>query len=171
MKLEQIDKQTPEKKERHSYSGSFSDLQLFGSNFRGRKYDKIQHDSLNDYQSFLYNRALFGLAVYSQEEIKLMRWDKRKRIVKVHKRAQSVLNLWKQQIVNVWSTALFVAWFPKTLITQTLIETTGDTDPTLINKMSFKSLRITKAQVVGKLIVEGILPPNFYELKNETTCK
>jgi hypothetical protein len=171
MTVKQKDKQAPEKKESHSYSGSLSDLQLFGSSFQGRKYDKIQYDSLNDYQNFLYNRALFGLAVYSQEEIKLMRWDKRKRIVKVHRRAQLVLNVWKQQIVNAWSTVFFMTWFPKTLITQTLIETTNDTDPAFVNKMSFKSLRITKTQVVNKLIVEGILPPNFYELKNETTCK
>lgn len=171
MKQKQRDKQVPETQGSHTYSGKFSDFQTYGNSFRGRRYGIEQYDSLNNYQNFLYNRALFGLAVYSQEEIKEMRWDKRKRIIKVHKRAQSVLNIWKQQIVNQLSTQFFVTWFPNQSITQRLIETTNDTDPEYVNKMSFKTLRITKAQVVSKLVAEGILPPNFHELKQETVCK
>jgi hypothetical protein len=170
MKHEHAGKQVLEKVG-HTYSGKFSDQQTNGNNFRGRKYGKIQHDSLNSYQNFLYNRALFGLAVYSQEEIKLMRWDKRKRIIKVHQRAQTVLNVWKQQIVNVWSTQLFKVLFPNTTITKEIIATTDDTDPKYVNKMSFSSLRITKMQVISKLVAEGILPPDFYELKSESVCK
>lgn len=171
MAQKQKDKQIPEKKERHSYSGKLSDYQLYGSNFQGRKYGKVQYDSLTDYQNFLYNRALFGLAVYSQEEIKDMGWDQRKRIIKVHKRARVIINLWKQQIVNHWSTELFKKWFPRMPITQYIIDTTNDTDPEFVNKMSFKSLRITKAQVISKLVAEGILPPNFHELKTKPLCK
>lgn len=167
MKQKQTDKQKPEIQERHSYSGMLSDHQLYGSNFQGRKYGMIQYDSLTDYQNFLYNRALFGLAVYKEEEIKDMRWDQRKRITKVHRRAQTVLNLWKQQIVNNWSTEFFKKWFPTMPITKFLIETNNDTDPAYVNKMSFKSLRITKAQVISKLIAEGILPQNFYQLKSK----
>lgn len=156
--------------DRHNYTGFLSDLQAYGNNFQGRKYGNVQYDSLSDYQNFLYNRALFGLSVYSQEEIKDMRWDKRKRIIKVHKRAQSILNVWKQQIVNACSNAFFEAIFPGTPITQELLEMAKEIDESYVNKMSFKTLRISKAQVISKLVAEGVLPPDFHNLKTENTC-
>jgi len=170
MKQKQLDKQ-PVLDNDHDYTGQFSDQQVNGKSFRGKKYVEVQKESLTDYQNFLYNRALFGLAVYSQEELRDMRWDKRKRIIKVHKRAQVVLNLWRQEIVNVLSTHLFESLFPNTIITEGFVSTKNDTDPEYINKMSFKALRISKAQIVSKLVAEGILPPNFYELKTEQLCK
>lgn len=149
----------------HAYSGNLSDQQLHGNNFRGRKYGKVEYEHFTDYQNFLYNRALFGLSVYSPEELKDMRWDKQKRIMKVHKRAQKVLNIWKQCIVNELSTYLFKTLFPSTPFTETLIKSTTEVDPKYVNRMSFKTLRITKVQIVNKLIKEGILPPDFYTLK------
>jgi hypothetical protein len=155
----------------HTYFGQFSDHQINNNNLSQKRYGKVDYDSLSEYQNFLYNRALFGVSVYAEDELKNMRWDKRKRIMKVHKRAQTVLNLWKQQIVNHLSTHFFKSIFPNTPFTEKIIETSNETDPDYINRMSFKSLRITKAQVISKLIAEGILPPNFYELKTEPSCK
>lgn len=151
----------------HTYVGKYSDQQTNGNSYQGKTYGTNDHNSLNNYQNFLYNRALFGLSVYSEEELKAMRWDKRQRITKVHKRAQSVLNIWKQQIINTISTEFFVKLFPKSPITQKFIETTNDTDPGYINRMSFKSLHITKSQIISKLVAEKVLPVNFYELKAE----
>ncbi len=138
----------------------------------GRKVSRFEQDKFNEYQNFLYNRCLFGLTVYSQEEVQVMHYDKKKRITKVHKRAQTVLNLWKQSIVQVLSNYLFQAFFPDSPITKELLEDFKyakeefwDIDDELhINKMSLKTLKITKAQVVGRFIKEGILPKNFYEL-------
>jgi len=155
----------------HAYSGKFSDHQVNGNNISSKRYGKVEYESLSEYQSFLYNRALFGISVYSTEELKNMRWDKRKRIMKVHKRAQIVLNIWKQQIVNHLSTHLFTSIFPSTPLTESIINTTDDIDPDYVNRMSFKALRITKTQIVSKLVAEGILPPDFYELKTNPTCK
>lgn len=155
----------------HNYSGKFSDQQLYGNNNRGQRYGKVQQESLNDYQNFLYNRALFGLSVYSQEEIREMRKDKRQRIMKVNRRARQILNLWKQEIVSSWSNQLFLALFPNAPITQTLVEMTNDTDPEYVNNMSFRDLRITKAQIISKLVAEKILPSDFYTLKPKTACK
>ena len=135
-----------------------------------KSYYKFEHDTLTEYQKFLYNRALFGLDVYVEEELKTMRWDKKKRIMKVNKRAQTVLNLWKQEIVNKLSTHFFTTVFPNTPITNNFIATTNETDPAFINRMSFKTLRITKNEIIAKLVNEGILPNNFYELKTEP-CK
>lgn len=171
MTQKQAGKQVPGREVDHTYSGKLSDQQAYGNNHNGRRYGTVQHDSLNNYQNFLYNRALFGLAVYSQKEIKEMRWDKRKRIIKVHQRSQRVLNIWKQQIVNNWSNQLFQTLFPQTPITKAFVEMANDTDPGYVNKMPFSSLRITKAQVISKLVAEGILPPDFYTLKPQTSCK
>jgi hypothetical protein len=171
MKQKLMGKQAREPQLDHNYSGKFSDHQLYGNNYKGRRYGIIQHDSLNNYQNFLYNRALFGLAVYSPEEVKAMRPDKRKRIMKVNKRAREILNIWKQQVVNAWSTQLFLCLFPNAPITKTLVETTTDTDSEYVNKMSLKDLRITKAQIISKLVAEKVLPPDFYTLKPQTACK
>ena len=143
-----------------------TDLKLHGVICKGKKISRFEQDPYNEYQNFLYNRALFGLGVYTQEEAQLMHWDKKKRIIKVHKRAQTVINLWKQRIVNVLSNHLFKTVFPDSPITKELLEVFGDvTDELHINKMPLKSLKITKEQIVARFIVEGILPKNFNELK------
>jgi hypothetical protein len=155
----------------NQYVGYYSKYQLEGSNYNGKKYGLIVHTPLNNHQNMLYNRALFGLALYTQEEIQEMHWEKRKRIIKVHKRAQSVLNIWKQEITNKITTAFFSAIFPKTEFAIHFEQTADETDNEFKNKIEFKDLGITKAQIILKLIEAAILPPNFYELKPLTTCK
>ena len=147
----------------HEYKGMFSDKQLYGSSHHGKKYANIEYTPLNNYQNFLYNRALFGLSVYSQDELKEMRWDKRRRIVKVHKRAQQVLNLWKQELVNEKISVFFETLFPKSRMLDDIIE--PFTDPGFTNTMSFKDLRIRREDIMVKLIENGILPQDFYNLE------
>ena len=53
-----------------------------------------------EHQNFLYNRALYGLSIYTPEEVVIMAPEKRKRIIQIHKKTQKILNLWKQEIVN-----------------------------------------------------------------------
>ena len=131
---------------------------------KGKKPSRFEQDPYNEYQNFLYNRALFGLGVYSKEEVAVMHWDKKKRIIKVHKRAQTLINIWKQQIVNVLSNHLFKTIFPDSPITHELLEKFDVTDELYINKMSFRTLRIEKQEVVERFIADGILPKNFNEL-------
>ena len=147
------------------YVGKLGDQQVNGNNFKGKKYAELKTNGMTEYQLFLYNRVLFGLSVYSEQELKVMRWDKRKRIMKVHKRAQSVLNIWKQEITNKWSTAFFVKIFPTQEFTNYFVNTVNDTDPEYVNNLTFKELGIPKKAIIAKLINEGVLPPNFYELK------
>lgn len=153
------------------YKGKHSDQQVNGNSFKGKKYSLVEYTALNSVQTFLYNRALFGLAVYTQEEIKEMHWEKRKRILKVHRRAQSTLNIWKQQVTNVLSSNIFSTLFPKSSLAKAFVETTEDVDPEYINKMTFKELGISKKNVIDKLITDGVLPINFYQLKQEEICK
>ena len=153
------------------YSGKFEKHQQEGHSINGKKFSVKEINSLNDYQIFLYNRALYGLSVYSQEDINLMHWEKRKRINKVNKRAKAVINLWKQQLTNTISTSFFKAIFPGTEFTKHFEETTNETDINFTNNISFKSLGISKNSIVDKLINEGVLPINFYNLNTENLCK
>jgi hypothetical protein len=164
-KLKQLGESPPGN---YDYNGMFKEQQLYGSSHHGIRYGTLVHTMFNNYQNFLYNRALFGLSVYSQEDIKQMHWDKRKRIIKVHKRAQQTLNLWKQEINNLRISKLFNTLFPRSTITPLMTE--DYVDPSYVCKMTFKDLGITKDYITQKLILEGILPKDFYELKAEQLC-
>lgn len=153
------------------YNGIMSDYQITGNTFNGKKIGLVVHNGLNNYQNFLYNRVMFGLSVYTQDEIANMHWEKRKRIVKVQKRAKEVLNVWKQQLVNAMTANFFTKMFPKTEFTKYFVSTVKDADPKLNNTLDFKLLGVTKKDIVNKLISEGVLPSNFYQLKPETPCK
>jgi hypothetical protein len=104
--------------------------------------------------------------------------QKKKRIVRIHKKTQTILNLWKQEIVNTLANKLFTDIFPRMDITNTLVEKFGiEGDPEYVNKMSFKMLNISKFQIVEKLIESKVLPKNFKTLeddnrtRNRTTSK
>jgi len=155
------------------YKGMLGEQQIYGSSHHGKRYGTVVHTMFNNYQNFLYNRALFGLSVYSQDDIKEMHWDKRKRIVKVHKRAQQTLNLWKQEINNHRIVNLFKKLFPEISITSPITQSLlgPEPDPEIVCKLSFKDLRITKEAITQKLMLDGILPRNFYELKAEQLCQ
>ena len=89
------------------YEGRLGTYQKYGNTYRKTNI-AYERDKFNGYQNFLYKRALFGLAVYTQEELEKMHTDKKKRIQKVHSRAQHILNLWKQELANQWVTALLL---------------------------------------------------------------
>lgn len=120
----------------------------------------------NQHQNFLYNRALYGLSIYTSEEIKNMSLEKKKRIINTYKKTEKIINLWKQEIVNILANKLFTDIFPDMEFTKCLVEYYGTgADPEYINNMSFKKLKISKKQVINKLIENKILPKNFNELK------
>lgn len=156
--------QLESREDRTHYTGKYSDFQSFGNSFNGVKYSvEFEKDPFTEYQNFLYKRALFGLKMYTQDEIKAMHWQKRDRIKKVHKRTQDVLNLWKQQIMIEKTNKLFEIFFPDSPITSALL-TYSDVDPAFRNMLDFKTLGITKEDIVNKLCQENILPHNFAEL-------
>ena len=146
-------------------NGKILDYTLYGDTQRKKYYQQYDRSPYNQVQNFLYKRAMFGLSIFEQEEIKTMHPEKRHRIIKVHKRTQRELNIWKQKIVKK-NTDQFLKLFPNSPLAQDLlIESTIDTK--FKNKLSFKELGIDKEQIVDKLHKAGILPTNFYEL-NET---
>jgi sensor histidine kinase regulating citrate/malate metabolism len=97
-----------------------------------------------------------------------MHWDKKRRIEKVHERAQKVLNLWKQEMSNQWLGTLLSTVFHHSSFVKELNEKFGEeVDDQYISKIDFKSMGISKSQVVDKLISEKILPNNFYQLTDK----
>lgn len=160
------DTKTPD----HTYLGSNTSYQTQGNNYRGKRYVQYERDPYNKYQNFLYNRALFGLSVYEQDELAKMHRDKRRRIARIHRKTQQTLNIWKQEIVNLLSNHLFSTVFPDSYITKGLLEKHKDTvDPDYMNTIPFKLLKIEKSDIIDKLMDEGILPSNFDELTPETS--
>lgn len=136
------------------------------------KQSRFEKDPYNSYQNFLYNRALHGLSIYSQDEISKMSIEKKKRINKSHNKCQTVVNLLKQEVTNQLANDFFVRWFPEMEITKSLVNyfgTTGHEDH--INNMSFKLLKISKPLVIARLIETKLLPKNFNQLIPKETCK
>jgi hypothetical protein len=150
------------KKPTETFKKHLSNYQLTGVTPDAKSYNSHY---LNSYQMMLYNRALYGVEAYTKEERLKLNVLKRKRITKVHRKAINVLNVWKQQLVNVFTTNFFEQFFPKTEFTKEFKDLNADTDSELIISISFESLGITREQVIDKLMREGLLPKNFYNLK------
>ena len=143
------------------YSGKMQEYQVFPK--RVMSYEK---DHFSKYQNFLYHRALYGLKIYGEAELKAMSKQKKSRIFKVHKRAQQVINLMKNEVVTARTNKLFETLFPKSNLTQELL---AETEPCLdvINTSSFKELNISKKDIIERFIKERVLPSNFYQLKQD----
>lgn len=146
------------------YSGNLSEYQTKGNRYV-KHHVVYEKDKFNQYQNFLYKRALYGMSVYSEEEQSKMHWDKKKRIMKVHERAQYVLNEWKQKITHRVTSGILGELFHHSTFIKEYSEKFADVvDPKYISPLDFKSLGISKDEIVEKLIQEKILPANFYQL-------
>lgn len=133
-----------------------------------KSHKRPPREAHSTHQTFLYNRALYGLSIYTPEEVVIMAPHKRKRILQIHKKTQKILNLWKQEIVNILANKIFTDIFPNTEFTHCLVQTYGVTgDPEYTNNMSFKTLKLSKEQIIAKLIESKILPKNFNELNQK----
>jgi hypothetical protein len=144
----------------------FNDFRTFGETINSRRYSLGDGSPrYSNQQNFLYYRALYGLKMYSPEEIKTMHKQKRKRIAKVQQRTQNVLNIWKQTKLLQFTKSVF-SLFPNSKLVTGIMEAYQEPDPTFVCNSSFKELGITKEDVVAKLLEEGLLPKNFYQLTN-----
>ena len=131
---------------------------------RSQTVTSYQQDRYNQYQNYLYKRALYGLSALTQDELSTMCSKKKQRVLNVYKKAQVVINKLKQQATISYTNFIFETLFPKSPITQALLAET-ETDDTLINKLNFKDLGIEKSQIITIFIAEGVLPKNFLSLE------
>jgi|TARA_B110000503_G_C7162052_1_gene420083 hypothetical protein len=125
-----------------------------------------EKDPYNSRQNFLYKRSLIGVGVYDSAEIADMSNEKLKRINKIYRKTQTILNLWKQEILISNTNQMINNLFGQCkygLLKEIISNTTIDKE--FICTLSFKDLSISKHDVINRLIVEKILPKNFHELK------
>jgi len=125
---------------------------------------KINYSKLNPQQHFLFKRVLHGLKLYKKEEIDKMHWDKKRRIIKVWKRSQNVINKWKQWLNHKKANAIF-AIFENSKDAKALIAVPFEYMPDYKNKMSLKDCGIEYEHLIVKFIDEGLLPRNYFEIK------
>jgi len=138
---------------------------LMNYQLQGKKtYMQYEQDKYSSYQNYLYKRALYGLDAIEQKELATMCSKKKQRIINVYKRAQVVLNVFKQQLSIQYTNFLFKTLFPKSTLTEMLLNET-ETDDKFKNTLTFKDLNIEKDQIISIFIAEGILPKNFLSLK------
>ena len=147
------------------YKGKLEAYQLY----KGNTYTEYEKDNYNNYQNHLYKRALYGLSAFTQAELATMCSKKKQRVSKVYMKGQNIINLYKQKITNAYSNFIFKTLFPESPLTQFLVET-EETDVEYKNTLSFKELGISKDQIVGIFVAEGILPKNFHSLQRDTNA-
>ena len=147
------------------FIGKYENLQEFGKSYFKKSTDTVYEvDPFNRTQNLIYKRTMFGLKLYSKEELKAMHPSKIKKIKKVHKKAQHVLNVWKQEKVIETTNAIF-SIFNKSTLCEEIIQAYSEPDPKFVSRISFKELGITKDDIVDKLLQEKVLPYNFGTLK------
>ena len=130
----------------------------------GKTYMKYEQDQYSQYQNYLYKRALYGLDALNEQELATMCGKKKQRILNVYKRAQSVLNTFKQKITIDYTNSIFQKLFPNSKLTSDLLNH-SEIDEKFKNTLTFKDLNIGKDQIISIFITEGILPENFLSLK------
>ena len=142
-------------------------LQQDVKNYQLRSQTVISYESdgYTAYQNYLYKRALYGLDALTEKELATMCSKKKQRIINVYKRAQVTLNKFKQQLTIKYSNLIFETLFPNSPMTQFLLADT-ETDERFKNTLTFKDLGIEKQDIIAIFIAEGILPKNFFDLKD-----
>ena len=121
-------------------------------------------DGYSQYQNYLYKRALYGLNALTQSEITAMCGKKKQRVISVYKKAQAILNKFKQEVTIQQSNFIFKTLFPNSPITEFLLSET-ETDEKFKNTLTFKDLNISKDQIISIFMAEGVLPKNFLSLE------
>ena len=157
-KLEQFNQEREEA--RYTYLGMLSEYQLF---IKDPKQTLI-YTKLNPTQHFLFKRVLHGLKMYTKDETDKMHWDKRRRIIKVWKKGQNILNELKQFVSYKKMQPIFRI-FTKSELGREIYETPFEYLPDYKNKMTLKELGLTYEDLIIKFIGKGLLPKNYLSLK------
>ena len=146
---------------RYKYLGMLSDYQTV----KNKLVQDIVYTQLNTQQVFLFKRVLHGLNAYKSDQLVGMHWDKKRRVKKVWRKAQRVINRFKQTICNKRSNEI-LSMFDHSPLAKTIMSVpVEEVDDQFINKMSLKELGIKYEDLIIKFYSEGLLPRNYFELK------
>ncbi len=119
--------------------------------------------TLTPQQNKLYGELMYGLKSYSPEELKKLSESKKEKINSRFKKAQLMLNIWKQNLVINYSTFLL----EKSNAAPKLIEMFNINSKPSTNfhcQITFKELNVTKTDIVRFFISKKLLPSNFQEV-------
>mgnify|MGYP003148459612 CR=1 FL=1 len=147
---------------RYTYLGMLSEYQLFIKEPR----QTLVYTKLNPTQHFLFKRVLHGLKMYDKEEVKEMHWDKKRRITKVWKRGQNVINELKQFVSYKQVQPLFRIFVKgKSRLGRDIYEAPFEYISDYKNKMTLKSLGLNYEDLIIKFMGQGLLPKNYLSLR------
>jgi ribosomal protein L31E len=155
-----LDKLNREREEaRYTYLGMLSEYQLF---IKEPKQTLI-YTKLNPTQHFLFKRVLHGLKMYKREEVTNMHWDKKRRITKVWKRGQNIINELKQFVSYKQMQQIFRI-FTKSELGKEIYEMPFEYMPDYKNKLTLKELGLSYEDLIIKFMGVGLLPKNYLEI-------
>lgn len=121
---------------------------------------------LNKTQNYYYKRAILGLRIYTSEQLSLITKEKKDRIKRVNKKAQSVIQVLRyQKLVQTSNDALSIFFSKGNLYTQLMGESVTFISPDLRVTLDDEQLGITKDDILYILLESGVLGPNFLNLK------
>ena len=156
-----LDKFEEERKiARYTYFGLLSEYQLYLKEPK----QTLVYSKLNPKQHFLFKRILHGLKMYKSIEIEEMHWDKKRRVTKVWKRGQNIINELKQFVSYKQIQPIFRI-FAKSKLGKEIYETPFEYMPDYKNKMTLQELGINYEDIILKFMGVGLLPTNYLSLK------
>jgi hypothetical protein len=132
---------------------------------------------ISEYQHQIYRAGLLGLKAFTKAELYKMSIETKRKIVQFYERVQRILNRWKQQLMNEMFEELcsiqcekfeynpFQKVFDDTVIGMKKFGKA--VDDTFECTLTFAQLKITREQIIQKLIDERILPKNFYQIQKQ----
>jgi hypothetical protein len=118
---------------------------------------------LSKIQEKYYKEALYGINSYPEKVLSNMSDFEKKRISNIYRKAQFILNLWKQEILIEKTNKIFSIFKCSPLAEEIISQDKANRN--FICMLSFKELGIKKQDIINKLISEKILPSNFLTLK------
>lgn len=127
------------------------------------KYQEIEKAVFSSKQQKIYSEALYGLSVYSEEQVRKMPKPVVLKIVARCKAVQLILNRWKQELSNEKVDAFLTKLFPNSPIIKSFSAVKGY-DDNIKNDMSFKDVGLTQLMIAKKLHSLNLLPQNFFNL-------
>ena len=149
-----------QRRDRYEYLGMLSEYQTIASTIT----EPISYTKLNPKQHFMFKRVLHGLKMYDQAEIAKMHWDKKRRITKVWKRSQNIINELKQFVSYKQIQPIFRI-FAKSTLGREIYEMPFEYLPDYKNKMTLKELGLNYEDLIVKFMGVGLLPKNYLSLK------
>lgn len=126
------------------------------------RYQEISRPVFNKIQQRIYAKTVYGLNFYTQDEIQRMPKTKRSTLQEKHQQIQEALNRWKTEVVHSKLDNILLAIFPNSPIIKAI--TTVKPEGKISSTQSFKELGINQVHIAHKLVNEGLLPENFFEL-------